>query len=83
MYAAMLLNVAGIPFGVGAVTSALGGWIIVAALLATLIVLTACVDRSPRLTWPDRGFRWVAASRIEQVRWSFRVRCAEAVLRDT
>jgi hypothetical protein len=82
MYAAMLLNVAGIPFGAGAVSSALGGWIIVGALLVCTIILTACFDRSPRLTSPDHNRRWVATSRMEQGFWGFRIHCAEAVARD-
>jgi hypothetical protein len=80
MYAAMtncLLNVAAIPFGAGAVSSALGGWVVVAAFLASAIVLCMCVDRPSRLRWPDRKLRWVATSRIEQGFWRFRVRCAD------
>jgi hypothetical protein len=77
MYAAMLLNVAGIPFGAGAVSSALGGWIIVGAFLVSAIILTACFDRRPRLTSPDCRFRLVPTSRVGRPLWGFRARCAE------
>ena len=82
MYAAMLLNVAGIPFGAGAVSSALGGWIVVAAFLVSAIILSVCVDRHARMASPERRARWATSSRIEQRFWGFRVRCAEAVRRN-
>jgi hypothetical protein len=78
-----LLNVSGIPLGAGGVSSPLGGWIVVAALLVSAIILSACVDRNARLAWPERRFRWVTTSRIEQVFWGFRVRCAGVDLRNT
>jgi hypothetical protein len=67
MYAAVtnLLNATGIPFGAGAVSSPLGGWIVVAALLVSVIILSTCVDRNPRLTRAHRGFRWMANFRAE------------------
>lgn len=82
MYAAMLLNVAGIPFGAGAVFSALGGWVVVAAFLAAALVLTACVDRTRRLTWSERGLRWVTTARVGEGFWGFRLRCAEVTLKN-
>lgn len=86
MYAVMancFLNIAGIPLGAGAVSSTLGGWVVVAAFLASVILLSACIDRSPRLTSPDRGFARVLATRFEQRSWGFRLRCAEAVVRNS
>ena len=85
MYAAIahyFLNVTGIPFGFGAVSSPLGGWIVVAAFLVSTILLLTCVDRNARTTFAERGARWAVSSRIEEF-WGFRVRCAEAVLRNS
>lgn len=74
-----LFNVAGVPFGPGAVPIALGGWAVVAAFLISLIILSTCVDRSARLSWPDRSLGGASISRIEQGFWGLRLRCAEVL----
>jgi hypothetical protein len=86
MYAVMancFLNVAGIPFGAGGVSSPLGGWVVVAAFLVSTILLSVCADRNPRLTSPDRASGWDVTSRLEQKLWGFRLRCAEAAVRNS